>query len=238
MAGDWIKVQHATPDKPEVAMIAERLGIDPDAVTGKLVRLWIWADQQTVDGNAASVTKTLLERVTFCPGICDALESVGWLEIEDGNIRLPHFDRHNGESAKQRALGAQRAARSRRNRDESNADGVTKTLPEKRREEKIRGYLPKGKCTREDWLEYAATLAGWPQEDAAAAFDHYLANGWKTRQGPVKDWKACARNCAKRHKDYEKKKNGQFRNAADRNDGQVSVSELALDPDECGQGKF
>jgi DNA replication protein DnaT len=51
MAGEWIKIQTVTPDKPEVFVIADRLGIDPDAVVGKLVRLWIWADQQTTDGN-------------------------------------------------------------------------------------------------------------------------------------------------------------------------------------------
>ncbi len=40
MAGDWIKVQHVTPDKPEVWQIADRLDIDPDAVVGKLIRVW------------------------------------------------------------------------------------------------------------------------------------------------------------------------------------------------------
>ena len=32
MAGDWIKFEIATPDKPEVWEIAESLDIDPDAV--------------------------------------------------------------------------------------------------------------------------------------------------------------------------------------------------------------
>ena len=36
--------------------------IDADAVVGKLVRIWIWADQQTHDGNARSVTKALPEK--------------------------------------------------------------------------------------------------------------------------------------------------------------------------------
>lgn len=50
MASSWIKVEVITPDKPEIFQIAEILGIDPDAVLGKLVRIWVWADQQTIDG--------------------------------------------------------------------------------------------------------------------------------------------------------------------------------------------
>lgn len=60
MASSWIKVEVITPDKPEIFQIAEILGIDPDAVLGKLVRIWAWADQQTIDGNAGSVTKEYL----------------------------------------------------------------------------------------------------------------------------------------------------------------------------------
>lgn len=51
MASSWIKVEVITPDKPEIFQIAELLNIDPDAVLGKLVRIWAWADQQTIDGN-------------------------------------------------------------------------------------------------------------------------------------------------------------------------------------------
>lgn len=57
MASSWIKVEVITPDKPEIFQIAEILNIDPDAVLGKLVRIWAWADQQTIDGNAGSVTQ-------------------------------------------------------------------------------------------------------------------------------------------------------------------------------------
>ena len=39
MAGDWLKVEVATPDKPEIWLIAEELQIDPDAVVGKLLRV-------------------------------------------------------------------------------------------------------------------------------------------------------------------------------------------------------
>ena len=67
MAGDWIKVEHTTPDKPEVVKLAGILGIDQDAVVGKLLRLWIWADQQSVSGNAITVTNSFLDRLYSAP---------------------------------------------------------------------------------------------------------------------------------------------------------------------------
>lgn len=81
MASNWIKVEVITPDKPEIYHLAERLSLDPDAVLGKLIRLWVWVDQQTIDGNAncnaASVTKNAIDRITFATGFADALISVG-----------------------------------------------------------------------------------------------------------------------------------------------------------------
>ena len=62
MAGDWIKCEISTPDKPEIWEIAEAANIDPDAVFGKLFRVWAWFDQHTEKGNAPSVTKKLIDR--------------------------------------------------------------------------------------------------------------------------------------------------------------------------------
>ena len=136
MAGDWIKIESVMPDKPEVGVIAEELGIDHDAVIGKLVRFWIWADQQSVDGNALSVTKALLDRVTFCTGFTLAMEKSGWLVMEKDGFTIPNFTVHNGKSAKKRALTNDRVKRKR------NAQSVTKALPEKRREENIKTTTP------------------------------------------------------------------------------------------------
>ena len=138
MAGDWIKVEHSTPDKPEVIQMASILKIDQDSVCGKLLRLWIWADQQTVDGNALSVTNLFVDRLTFCDGFANALRQVGWLDGRDGHLSIPNFDAHNGQTAKKRAQTNKRVAKKR----ECNAESVTgseqKALPEKRREEKRR----------------------------------------------------------------------------------------------------
>lgn len=144
MAGDWIKFELATPRKPEVWQIAAQLNLDPDAVVGKLLRVWGWFDQQTENGNAPIVTKTLLDREVGVTGFCDAVISVGWMLQNDNAISLPNFDRHNGKTAKNRAVTAKRVAEHKakqKSNDEGNGKGndgnVTAPLPkeEKRREE-------------------------------------------------------------------------------------------------------
>lgn len=143
MAGDWLKFEKATPDKPEVFAIAAALGLDPDAVVGKLIRVWSWFDTHTLTGNAAGVTSALLDRVAGVTGFVAEMQAVGWVVVSADGVSLPNFDRHTGETAKGRALGAKRSAD---HRDKSNAKsngasvtrGVTAALPreEKRREEK------------------------------------------------------------------------------------------------------
>lgn len=138
MAGDWIKFEIATPDKPEVWQIAESLQIDPDAVVGKLLRMWSWFDQQTENSNAPSVSKMLLDRLVGVSGFCNSVISVGWMTDDGTTLSLPHFDRHNGKTAKNRALTAKRVAQ---HKTKSNAEG---------NEELTLNALPKEEKRRED----------------------------------------------------------------------------------------
>jgi hypothetical protein len=123
--------------------MADSLGIDPDAVLGKLVRIWVWADQQTIDGNAGSVTLSLLDRLSGVTGFAKAMLRAGWLKQVDNGVQFVNFDRHNGETAKKRALTARRVDKHRASNATKpqtgagcNAVSVTDTLPEERREEK------------------------------------------------------------------------------------------------------
>ncbi len=139
MAGDWIKLQKDTPDKPEVLAIASRLDLDPDAVVGKLVRIWSWFDTHTVNGNAASVTFSYIDRLTGVTGFAEQVALVGWLCQNGHELSLPNFEFHNGETAKTRALGKNRTEKHRSNASvngKRNDQSVTKPSPEKRREEK------------------------------------------------------------------------------------------------------
>ena len=132
MAGDWIKVEHATADKPEVALFAELLGVSVAEGLGLLIMFWLWCDKNSCNGCVTHVSRSSIDTVTHTPGFCAALESVGWCQIDEQSrmLTLPNFTRHNESSAKSRALTNKRVKRSR------NADTVTESLPEKRREEK------------------------------------------------------------------------------------------------------
>ena len=143
MAGDWLKFEKSTLDKPEVFEMAGILGIDPDAVVGKLLRVWNWFDDQSHDGNAPVTVAALLDRYAGVTGFVLAMKTVGWMSEENRRLILPKFDRHNGTPAKSRASGKVRTQRSRSCNANSNADTVTKVLPEKRREEKsIKNNIP------------------------------------------------------------------------------------------------
>lgn len=114
MATDWIKVEVNTPDKPEVIAITAKMGWDDaDLTVGKLVRVWRWFDQHTVDGNAPSVTFALLDRLTGVVGFAKAMSEVGWLDQNEDGISLPNFGYHNGQTAKNRCQTAKRVAKHR-----------------------------------------------------------------------------------------------------------------------------
>ena len=138
MAGDWLKVEKSTPDKPEVFAMAASLNLDPDIVFSRLFKMWCWFDANTTDGNAHGVTSTLLDRYVGVTGFCTAALQVGWLNVTENGLSLPNFEYHNGQSAKDRSLTAKRVAKHRKCNGESNGENVTSALAreEKRREEK------------------------------------------------------------------------------------------------------
>lgn len=217
MAVDWIKVEHTTPDKPEVVKLAGILGIDQDAVVGKLLRLWIWADQQSVSGNAITVTNSFLDRLVFCPGFAAGLVKVGWLNGREGLLSIPNFDRHNGQSAKNRANTNRRVANSRKAHHERVAktcnENVTleplqKPLPEKRREDNTTTTTTTGRevcqfpkdVSEVDRFMDAQVLHPLGDELTRCAerfFNEQSAVGWRNRHGvPLADWRPMARQYA------------------------------------------
>lgn len=148
MAGDWLKFEANTPEKVEVLAITVEMGWDdPDLTVGKLLRVWRWFDQHTVEGNAVGVTTALLDRIIGVTGFAKAMVNVGWLIVADDGISLPNFGRHNGKTAKDRALTAKRVA-SHKVSAKANAVGngtsVTSALPreEKRREDSKQPPIP------------------------------------------------------------------------------------------------
>lgn len=135
MAGDWIKVEVATLDKPEVARMAELLGVKRDEMLGMLLRFWTWLDRHTGNGVVTHMSRLSIDDVMHVVGFGAVLESVGWGVFDDKAVTLtvPNFERHNGKPAKSRALGNKRKAEY--DERKRNGNGVTKTSLEKRREE-------------------------------------------------------------------------------------------------------
>ena len=136
MAGDWLKIEKDTPDKPEIAGLCALLGIDADTAFAKCFRLWCWADSNTVDGNVRRVTLAFLDSLVHLPGFSQALLDVGWLVARSGSLEFPNFARHMGQPAKARALTAARVAAHKAKT--GNAGTVSGALPEERRGEKKR----------------------------------------------------------------------------------------------------
>jgi hypothetical protein len=137
MAGEWLKFEANTPEKQEVFSITVSMGWeDPDLTVGKLLKVWRWFDQQTIDGNASRVTLALLDKIIGVSGFAKAMCDVGWLICVEQGISLPNFDRHNGKTAKDRCLTARRVAKHKSN-DKGNGESVSAPLPreEKRRED-------------------------------------------------------------------------------------------------------
>lgn len=188
MAFDWIKMRSNIDHDWRVIRMAELLGLPELHIVGCLWKVWSWADQNTVDGNAICVTDVTLERYTGVTGFAYAMREVGWLRGENGALCLPNFTEHNGQTAKKRAQTQVRVAKHR------NAPSVTKALPEKRREEKNKdstNVLSSARPSIEDVAAYCRERGN--TVDPQAWMDHYTANGWKVGRNPMKDWKAAVR---------------------------------------------
>lgn len=132
MAGDWIKVEHATVDKPEVIRLADLMGFrHPDQAVGLLVRFWVWLDRNLRDDSVTLLYAKTIDSVTHENGFCGALCAIGWAEMDEktGIVTIKNIERHNGNPAKTRALTRDRNVTLRlRDRDANSVN----------REEKIR----------------------------------------------------------------------------------------------------
>ena len=188
MAGDWIKIEHALPGKPEVMELARILTIDEMAVVGHLVCFWSWVDQNlSPDCPATNGTKKGLDRVAGRDGFVDAMVQVGWLAFDGQKVQVPNYDHHLSQSAKKRGLESRKKTRQRTSSRKCPApDGTSSGQnegPEKRREEKINEsdvVIPQKLNTAqaissaETWFDYLLSKGfddkvpprGSPQEEA------------------------------------------------------------------------
>ena len=102
----WIKIETNLFEKPEVVWLSKALKVKPIVVVGALVRFWSVVDGLTEDGAVALYDGGMVDEVVEVKGFAEGMVKVGWLEICDGGIVVPEFDKHNGSSAKRRAEAA------------------------------------------------------------------------------------------------------------------------------------
>jgi hypothetical protein len=202
MAGDWIKAGKSLHNRPEILRLASVFGWSRDEAVGVMLRFWFWLDDAVVDADVDAVVDGLeandVDKVMSCPGFAMALQSVGWLRIEADPRRLvvPNFGRHNGETAKKRALKNERQAHWRAGKTPKSVDAAPSTREEKRRDTSLRSVVG-ARVTRIpiDWQPSPVDLAFAKERlraDAVAGQVEAFRNYWQgaVRNATSPDWSA------------------------------------------------
>lgn len=210
MAVEWIKWVKGLAKRPEVLQMAHILNKSRHEVAGLLCEFWEWADENvsvSEEDSAsaicpgfvriASASNTLVDTLSGADGFAEAMTAVGWLIVRDGSLEFPKFGRHNGKSAKRRALDAERKRTTRaespdsvRDLSASQAD-KKKTRGEEKREKDSSSKNPSGVFVKPTVEEVAAYCRERKNSiDPEAFVAHYQSNGWMVGKSKMKDWKS------------------------------------------------
>lgn len=230
MAGDWIKVEHATLDKPEVTRAAELLGIDPDAALGLFFRYWVWLDKNLSEfcpDFVRNMSEKSLETSLHCPGFASVLVSIGWARFDQktATLHIINAERHNGKPAKTRCLDAKRKTDSRLGNVRKMSEEIRTRTSTSTTEEKVKNVganaqpATKGERLAGDWRlpqpwgEWALVeRKDWTADTvrkAGAEFRDYWI-GVPGSRGVKLDWEATWRNNVRQSKlSNQPKSNGQ-----------------------------
>jgi hypothetical protein len=185
----WIKIRADIFEDPRVLQLSDICRTEVEHTVGLLVRFWSWADRHTTDGTGLRITTARIDRLVNMPGFGPALLEIGWLEGTEGDYTIPRFLRHNGESAKARALEseAKEIRRSlKKQSDKCPTNSPENVRPEKRREEKtvIAHTLPAGAPEAEAVIDEGRDLppglsTGFPEKQVA--LDYAARRGWPVK---------------------------------------------------------
>ena len=105
--GDWIKVDHDLPTKPEVQAIADACRMSRYTVVGYLIEVWIWADKHTFPQSdrvlvpGGSLT-TIAKAVGVPQKLLRAMCSVGWLQVDGDHVVFPGLRKYMSRNKKER----------------------------------------------------------------------------------------------------------------------------------------
>jgi hypothetical protein len=107
----WIKIEHDLVTSPKFVTVASRLRHGRVTVLGACVTLWMIADKHAVEDRLYSLTLEGLDALVDLPGFGSAMAEVGWIRVYPDCLEVVDYQRHNGPTAKARAMDARRASR-------------------------------------------------------------------------------------------------------------------------------
>ena len=230
MAGDWIKVRIDLVDDPDVFILSDLLSIESPTVVGHLVAFWSWLDRHTADGKEIKLSESMIDRRVGLPGFASSLRQIGWLSGENMALELPNYDRHNGSSAKARALESE-AKRLRRNAKNEGLNNVgqmsdkkslkCQTREEKRREElkkniKKKAQPKKAKTSLPKDFSISDQVKAWAEKNNHQNLDKHLDSfvlKAKAKNYQYVDWDSAFMNAVR--DDWAKLKNSSETNIPD-----------------------
>lgn len=123
MAGEWLSIDIAAPDKPEMQELVDLTGEPIEVVFYRVFKLWGWASLNSDDGTVRTTPERLGRTCGGDGRFWRAVETVGWIRFaKDGTAEIPGWGRRFSQSAKSRALHLERAGRAR----QASADGAPK----------------------------------------------------------------------------------------------------------------
>ena len=114
MAGEWFAVDCCLESKPETAEILVATGEPVDAVVGRLVRLWAWAQLNSEDGSLRGTPAVLAHVAGGDEAFWLAVEATGWIEFDGKLVKIAGWDKRFSQAAKKRMLDARRKAEERK----------------------------------------------------------------------------------------------------------------------------
>lgn len=190
MAGEWIAVDIALPDKPEVQELIDATGEPVEVVVFRLYRLWAWASMHCADGTARMTIPRLVRTCGGDAAFWQAVKAVGWLELDEtaATVAVPGWDRRFSQAAKARLQHRDRASAQEEGRGRLRssagapcAPAQGQPAPARRRGEECRSTSSSAREEPEDEAAAWAILrAAWNSGDPKST----RRRPWKPSQPP------------------------------------------------------
>lgn len=195
MALNWIKWVKGLSRRREVFAIGRALHLDTRVVAAACMETWEWADDNTTTGHIAGATIEDIDRITGITGFGSELCTAGWLDVRNDGIQFPLWERHNSQSAKQRAAASERQSRKRHGKVTKKSRSCHTSVTQK---SDASSLISSSGLPEEVFPPTAEMVKGYCDEndknvDPQVFIDFYQSKGWVVGKTKMKDWRASVR---------------------------------------------